>query len=417
MKFVIIGSGPAGVIAAETIRAKLPDATIEMITKDPVPALSPVMLTYWASGKFEKKDVSFRSDNWAGRYGINLLTGTSVTHILPEEHRVLLGDGRPVSFDRLLIASGATALSLPIPGSAAKGVGFFRNFNDTELFLADRFKIETAAIIGGGFIGMKLACHLRERGLSVVILEKEDRLAARILDHGSSQMIAVKLRQHDIQVETGVVIEKILKQNGRVHALVLEGGRRILAQRVVLAAGVKPATNFVDPEDIRLDGGIVVNDRMETSCRGIYAAGDVAATQDSITGKWINNAIWPAATRQGSIAGYNMAGTGKRYRHNFPLNALELFGMRVMSAGYPMARDGDDVSVDQNPEKGEYFKQVIRNGRLSGFIMIGEIAQAGNCLQLMKKNSPLTGDARKKETVVDRRLPKGFGYAHGRIFR
>ncbi|MFC1798844.1 FAD-dependent oxidoreductase, partial [Thermodesulfobacteriota bacterium] len=171
----------------------------------------------------------------------------------------------------------------------------------------------------------------------------------------------------------------------------------------------------VEQADIQLDGGIVVNDRMETSCRGIYAAGDVAITKDSITGQWFNNAIWPAATR--SIAGNNMVGEARQYRHNFPINALELFGMRVMSAGHPMASEGDVETIEENSQKGEYIKRVIRQDRLGGFIMIGNISQAGTDLQIMKKNVPVGTDVQQKETLTNNRLPKGFGYAHGRIFR
>ena len=417
MKFVIIGSGPAGIIAAETIRKKLPEAAIQMLTKDPVPALSPVMLTYWAGGKFEKTDISFRPENWAQQFNVDLLRNTPVIGISPEDRKVLPENRPAISFDRLLVACGAKSISLPIPGSDLMGVGFFRNFYDTDTFIADPLKAERVVIIGGGFIGMKLACHLRERGFAVVILERENCLASRTIDDTASQIITAKLEKHGIQVKTGVFIKNIIGRNGRVLAVALEDGTQIETQQVVLAAGVRPNIEIVEKTDIRMNRGIVVNEHMQTSFREIYAAGDVAVTKDSITGEWLNNAIWPAATQQGNVAGSNMAGEAKQYRHNFPINALELFGMRIMSAGYPLETPGDDVTVDKNLEKGEYIKRVIRQKRLCGFIMIGKIDQAGRDLQMMKKQTMLGVDVQKRETASDSRRPKGFGYAHGRIFR
>ncbi|MBM4315070.1 MAG: hypothetical protein FJ122_14295, partial [Deltaproteobacteria bacterium] len=194
MRYVIVGSGPAGISAAEEIRKSDPEGMIAMITADPHPACSPVMLTYWMSGHTPEERLFFReTGSWAAEHRVDLHCGKRVTAIDVQRRCVALLPEEEIAYDRLLIAAGAVPLIPPIPGIGAKGVCTFRTFADAEEILTSRQGLEQICIMGGGFIGIKLACHLRERGLSVLVVEKEPRLASRIFDQRASDIVKAQL--------------------------------------------------------------------------------------------------------------------------------------------------------------------------------------------------------------------------------
>jgi nitrite reductase (NADH) large subunit len=304
MRYLIVGSGPAGISAAEEIRKEDPDNPLAMITAEPHPAYSPVMLTYWASGHYPRESLFFRDmDSWAEAQRVDLHCGVKVTAIDLHRQTVKLSAGEDIGYDRLLIATGAVPVIPPIPGIRASGVYTFRTFADAEGILTFRKDLENVCIMGGGFIGIKLACHLRDRGLQVSVFEKEPRLASRILDQRASDIIQGQLRRQGIFVETGAGIAEILRERDRVSGVRLEDGRIFPAQILVAAVGVRPNTAFLDPALAPTPGGVPVDEQMETHVPHVYAAGDAVTTLDSLTAVPFSNAIWPAATRQGRVAG------------------------------------------------------------------------------------------------------------------
>lgn len=191
------------------------------------------------------------------------------------------------------------------------------------------------------------------------------------------------------------------------------------SQRVIQAVGVRPNTEFLADSGIDLQGGVLVNERMETNVLGIYAAGDVAMTIDSITSERVNNATWPAAARQGTVAGWNMAGGNRTYIHNFPLNALTLFSLRVMVAGHPYYEKGPGMDVLTEEQGKSYRKIVIRDGRLIGFILAGDVLGAGFLLSFMKRKTEISHDPldllNSRISPHDYMLPN-LGYRHGHLF-
>ena len=416
MTSVIIGSGPAGVYAAETIRARLPDEPVIMVSRDSAPAGSPVMLTYWLSGKYDPRRLYFRDAAWAEKNRITLKTGAEAVSLETSAGRIVLGSGESLPYDRLLVASGTSAIALPFPGGDSQGVGFFRHLHDAQAFLQDETGVKQVAIIGAGFIGLKLACHLSEKGVRVTLLEKESRLAARIFDEAISRRVAETLRENGIRVETGVEVGEILNQRGRVSGIRLKDGRIYDCQRVIQALGVQPNVRFLQDSGIALQRGIVVNDRMQTNIAGIYAAGDVTVSIDSITGEPLNNATWPAATRQGTVAGSNMAGANRRYLHNFPVNALDLFDLRVMAAGHPLLNPepGINVFIEEKPHA--YRKLVTRSGALIGFLLGGDVAGAGILLNAIKSGKKFDCPPAGDSFFLQNRVPPNLGYRRRHIF-
>lgn len=394
MRYAIIGSGPAGISAAEEIRREDPEGPITVITADPHPATSPVMLTYWVSGHFPREGLFFREmESWAGKYRVTIRCGETVAAVDAARQTVKVSAGGEVAYDRLLIATGAAPVIPPIPGIRAGGVYPFRTFADAEGILTSCADLKEVCIMGGGFIGIKLACHLRERGLAVAVIEKEPRLASRIFDQRASDIVKEQLRRNGITVETGSGITEIMTRDGWVSGVRLEDGRDLPAQILVAAVGVRPNTAFLDPPIAGPRGGTPVDERMASAVPGVFAAGDVATARDSLTDLPFNNAVWPAATRQGKVAGANMAGRGRAYVHNFNLNALNLDGLQVTSAGHPTEQEGGAIRVFQEEKGANYRKLILRSGVLIGFILIGDTSPAGSLLSRMKRGDLIADPA------------------------
>ncbi len=419
MRYVVVGSGPAGISAAEEIRKTDPAGPITMITADPHPAYSPVMLTYWMSGHTPKERLFFREmGSWAKDHRVDLRCGKQVKAIDFQRQAVTLSPGEEIAYDRLLIATGAVPLIPPIPGIRAKGVCTFRTLADAEEILTSRHDLEQVCIMGGGFIGIKLACHLRERGLSVLVVEKEPRLASRIFDQRASDIVKGQLLRHGISMETGTGIAEIINRDGWVSGVRLEDGRMFPAQILVVAVGVRPNTSFIEASIAATGGGIPVDERMETSVPHVYAAGDVATTRDSITSSPFSNAVWPAATRQGKVAGANMAGGRRTYVHNFNLNALNLYGLPVASAGHSFEPKGDDIRFFQEEKGNEYRKIVLKSGAMIGFILIGDASLAGLFLSRMKRRDIIENPAElfTQSRYAPAGLPPHMGFRHGSLW-
>jgi NAD(P)H-nitrite reductase large subunit len=361
-----------------------------------------------------REGIRFRDPSWGEKNRIDLRLCRKAIALETSSRKVILEKGEEVPYDQLLIATGSSPVSLPIPGSRLKGVCSLRQVSDAEDIFRLIPTLRQVVIIGGGFIGLKTASHLRERGIGALILEKEDRLAPRMFDVQASRFLADLLGRKGIRVETGVEVEEILGKAGQVSAVRMGDGRIFPGQMVIQSVGVKPNTAFLAGSGIALEMGIPVNPYMETNIPGVYAAGDVALTMDSIIGEKTNNATWPAASRQGTVAGTNMAGGKVSYVHNLPLNALHLCGIPVMAAG-----NSGETKAEVLREEGEdfYRKVLLQDGRITGFILIGRVSQAGFLLALIKKKEAISSADLMQESFLGRKLlPQGCGYRHGLLF-
>jgi nitrite reductase (NADH) large subunit len=415
MNFVIVGSGPAGIFAAETIRKRESMHSITMVSENNLAAQSPVMLTYWMTGNHPREILYFRDPSWADKERVDLRVNCQAVGLDTKTKRLILTNGEEIPYDKLLVATGSS----PIPGVDAKGVTSLRYLSDAERIFDRGSDLKKLVIIGGGFIGLKLACHLRERNLDVTVLEKEPKLAPRMLDNKTSLLIAEELTKHGIRVEVDVEVIEILNDNGWVTGVRLKDGRTFPSQIVFQAVGVRPNVRFLAGSGIDLQGGVLVNERMETNISGVYGAGDVAMTIDSITSERVNNATWPAAARQGTIAGWNMTGGNRTYTHNFPLNALDLFDLRVMAGGHPYYEKGEGIDIHIEHSGGSYRKALMRNGRLIGFILVGDVSGAGFLLNLMKRKAEISGDPQSLLNScvgLQDSVPPNLGYRHGELF-
>lgn len=378
MKVVIIGAGPAGVTAAEAIREFDDQADIVMITGEPYPPYSPpAMVEYFLTGK----PVHY----WKGKDLPQLLkldyrSGTKVVAVQPEEKQVVLDNNDKLSYDRLVIAAGAR-LHTPIDGSDKESIHNFKSLQAGEELLARvRGKeIKNALIVGAGFIGVEIALLLKAMGLDVTMLVRS-RIMRLMLDPETSECVRNLLEQKGINILMGEDADAVaFSGERRAEAVQMRSGKELGADLLVAATGLKPNIEMLAGSGIETDWGVPVNERLQTNYPDIYAAGDIAETTDRISGKRYAHANYPNAVNQGRVAGLNLIGFKTDYAGSDSMNSLKHLGLPVMAAGI---MEGEELRLRRN---GILRKLWIKDSRLVGFRLAGDIGGSGIYLSLMRR--------------------------------
>jgi NAD(P)H-nitrite reductase large subunit len=417
MDHVIIGNGPAGVIAAETLRRTDPGARVRLIGDEPEPPYSRMALPYLLAGNIEESGTHLRHgrDHWA-RQGIELATGR-VVRIDPGRRRVVLDDGSDMGFDRLLIATGSQAVRPPIPGMDIDGVENCWTLADARRIAAAARPGSSVVLMGAGFIGCIVLEALVARGVELTIIEMEERMLPRMMDAAGGDMIKRWCEAKGVKVLTSTRVEGLAKKNGRIE-LALAGGNGMTADGVVCATGVKPNIGFLDGSGIDTDVGVLVDHHLQTSIAGIHAAGDVAQGPEFFTAKREIHAIQPTASEHGRIAALNMAGRATRYGGSLSMNVLNTLGLVSSSFGQWMGVEGGEETVAADPAHGRYLKLAFADDMLVGALALGLTQHVGVIRGLMQskvrlghwKERLMRDPARVMEAYLARTQGSSAGY-------
>jgi nitrite reductase (NADH) large subunit len=301
----------------------------------------------------------------------------SVTGIIPEQKRVNLDDGSSIIYDKLLIATGSSPV---IPNFAQCGIeGVFTLWDKSDCerirgYIENIKAISEIVVIGGGLLGLQTARALSSIGLSVTVVEKQDRIMPLQLDKKASMLLMEAASKSGVKfmVETEVLS---LKEEKGLIKYVLTNKGKIRADAVFVSVGVKPNLDFVENTGLKRNKGLIVYEHMETNIPDIYAAGDIAEAKEYLTNENTVRALWPCAVRQGKVAGLNMAGCKEIYDGNVAMNSIELFGLSLISFG---EIQGDGISGKmKNYGNGNYQMLYFREDRLVGAIFVGSIQRAG----------------------------------------
>jgi len=312
---------------------------------------------------------------------VQTILGDAVVSVHPAEHQVRTASGRKVAYDKLLLATGGKPIVPPIPGTDARGVFTFTCYDDARR-VDEWLKTEPtreAVVLGGGMIGLKAAEALITRGLSVTIVELADRLLSNTFDQAASRLLEDALRKKGASVCLQTTVEKVIVTQGQVRGVKLKSGLDLYCRLLVIAIGVSPNLSYLSGSGIVTNRGIVVDEKLQTSAPDIYAAGDVAEAYDLLLGQKRPLPILPLAYRQGMIAGRNMAGLSDNYTGGMPMNSIEICGLPTISVGLTAVSeaDGFEILVNQNTVAGTYRKVVLKDNRLVGVILVGDIDRAG----------------------------------------
>lgn len=379
MTHVIIGAGAAGISAAKTIRKLEPKADIIMVSVDDQ-VHSRCMLHKYLSHERDEAALSFVPADFFDTLGIKWLKNKEAVHIDPMKQTVLLDDGTELNFDRLLIATGAHSVIPPIVNlREAKNVFGLRNLSDARQIRKFAQSADKILVIGSGLVGMDAAYAFLEQKKDVTVLELADRILPKQLDEKAGKAYQKLFAQHGCKFVLGrKVILTTMPENDQIDSVMLDDGTILECDMIVVAAGVRPATDCTENCEIAVDRFIKVNDCMETSCKNIYAAGDVNGIA----------AIWPNAMKQGYTAAYNMCGVKTPYEDPYGMkNTMNFYGLTTLSLGDGIARDGDQILSQEDSSC--YKRAILRDGRLQSIMIQGPIDYTGIYQYLIKNQVSL----------------------------
>ncbi len=372
MKHVIIGNGPAGVIAAETLRKADSKADITLIGDEPEPPYSRMAIPYFLMGNIGEAGTHLRKEK--GHFdalGIKLLKGRAAG-IDAKARKVKLADGKSLDFDRLLIATGSHPLKPPIAGLDAPNVHTCWTLEDARAIVKLAQSGSRVLQIGAGFIGCIIMEALAARGTQLSVVEMGDRMVPRMMTEKAGGMIRQWCEKQGVKVHTGAKVES-LRAGSKAGELIakLSNGQEVSADLVICAAGVAPNIDFLKGSGIAAERGILVDAAMQSSVPGIYAAGDVTEAVDFISGKRTLNAIQPNAADQARIAAINMGGGQATLPGSLAINVLDTLGLISASFGQWWGEAGGE-SVEQVDEKGyKYLSLQFKGDVLIGATSIG----------------------------------------------
>ena len=376
MRHVIIGAGPAGVVAAETLRRHDPSSDIVILGDEPEPPYSRMALPYMLAGNVGEPGTCLRhGDAHYEKLAIDVRQ-VRVRGVDTVKRTVTASDGAEIAWDRLLIATGAHPIKPPIDGMDSEGVENCWTLADARRILAGAKPGSRVVLMGAGFIGCIVLEALAARGVDLVVVEMADRMLPRMMDETGGAMIARWCESKGVAVRTGTRVTEIARRNGSL-TLAAEPGDPIEADLVVCATGVSPNIGLLDGTGIECDAGILVDHRLRTSAHDVYAAGDVAQGPDFSTGRREVHAIQPTAVEHGRIAALNMAGAQTHFQGSLSMNVLNTLGLVSSSFGMWMGVDGGERLVAADEDRSRYLRLEFEEDRIVGALALGLTQHVG----------------------------------------
>jgi NAD(P)H-nitrite reductase large subunit len=393
-RYVIVGAGPAGVIAAETLRAADPAGDVLLIAGEPGPPYSRMAIPYYLTGMIDEAGTTLRKT--AGHYddlGIRIRHGR-VERVLADDGRLALAGGGSVSFERLLLATGATPVRPPIEGLELPGVHPCWTLEDARNIVRLAEPGSHVVLLGAGFIGCIILESLIERGVNLTVVEMGDRMVPRMLDATAGGMLKRWCEGKGLKVLTSTSITRIAPAkaagDGRDSLSVeISSGETIPAHLVVMAAGVRANLEILEGTGIKTDQGVLVDRHLRSSHPRVYAAGDVAQGPDFSTGGFSVHAVQPTAADHGRIAALNMAGGEASYKGSLVMNVLDTLGLVSCSFGRWQGADGGVRAERVDEAAYKYINLQFADDRLIGAISLGRTDWVGVLRGLIQTEVPL----------------------------
>lgn len=383
MRYVIVGGGTAGVTAAQKLQALAPAASVVLVEAEPIPHyLRPGLIDVLA-GKKELQEITPYPKDWFEKRGIEYRLGEAAVALDPARHEVLLSSGKRLSYDRLLLATGAEPLRPKIPGVDLPGVFTLRSAADVERIRTWAEGKRKAVVLGGGWLGLEAAYALRQFLKEVVVLDRGPWPLPRQLDREAGRTLAQLLKEKGLEIKRKTEAAEILGTT-EVQGVRLSSGEELPADLVLICIGVRPRTALAHEAGISVNCGIVVDDFLATSLPDIFAAGDAAEWRGQVYG------IVPAAREHGSIAAQNMVEPGSvRYSGTKAIQRLKVAGVDLLVLGETQPTPGP-FSEEKVFALGRYLKLVLDGERrLRGAIAVGAKEVWDELERLFREGTPV----------------------------
>ncbi|HIJ73499.1 MAG TPA: FAD-dependent oxidoreductase [Candidatus Hydrogenedentes bacterium] len=392
-KVVILGSGIAGVSAAEALRAASPEADIVVISKEPALPYYRLNLTRYLAGEVDASALPIHPESWYAEHRIDLIPGAEAVSFSIEDNWVELSTGQRETFEKLIITAGSHPFMPPIAGAYKEGVMTLRTRGDADAILDAAKAAGRCVCIGGGLLGLETAAALARHGVHVTVLEGFGWLLPRQLTPEAGALLERHVAGLGIDVRTGVKVEEILGDE-RARDVRLGDGASVSGEVVVVTAGVRPNSYLARQAGLEVNKGIVVDNHLTTSHPDVFAAGDVAEHQGVLYG------TWSPAQYQGTIAGINAAGLATAFGGIPRSNMLKVLGIDLFSIGTFAPDDASyDVVCAQDDDK--YYRFVFRDGQLRGAVFLGDTRLAATAKKAVENRWDCSAPLRSGANVTD----------------
>lgn len=353
---------------------------LHLLGEEKTPPYNRIYLADVLSGRKLSSQLYLKSYQRFEEEGVRLHLGERVERIFHERRLVVTSRGETIKYQKLVIATGSRPVLPPIRGLSKSGVFTFRYMNDVYRILEMERVSKRAVVIGGGLLGVECAKALRDAGLEVFLVHLLDVLMEKQLDKTASELLRRKLEEQGVVVLLGKRAEEVLGDR-KVKGVRFSDGERLEADFIVVATGVKPNVELALSSGLMVNRGILVNDYLETSAQDVYAVGECIEHRGRTYG------LLAPVLEQIKVCAKNLLhGNTERYEGSLECAVLKVAGVRLMSAGDVSEKEGEEVILYKDIES--YRKAILREGRLTGFILYGNLAGSQNLLQLLQSGTP-----------------------------
>lgn len=387
-QYILVGAGVSSISAAQAIRSRDKSGEITIITDDREGYYSRPGLAYYLSGELAEKQLfPFSIADYQALRARFLRA--RVVRIDLQQCQVSLQDGTTLSYDRLLLATGARSIRLNLPLENLAGLFTLDTLEDARRLLRSARSGCSAVVIGGGITALEIVEGLLARGVNVHYFLRGDRYWSSVLDETESRLILQRLREHGVRVHPRTEIAQVTGHRGMLTGVRTRAGNLVACNLLVTAIGVQPIKELAEQASIQTAQGILVDEHMQTSTAGVYAAGDAAQVYDTLSGKAVLDSLWHPARQQGKIAGMNMAGAQESYRRSVPFNVTRLAGIPTTIIGavgreqdedllniargdsqvWRMAPESIDINFEQDVNR---LRLMIGEKNLIGAVVMGD---------------------------------------------
>ncbi|NPV58570.1 MAG: NAD(P)/FAD-dependent oxidoreductase [Actinobacteria bacterium] len=403
--YAIVGNSAAAINACDAIRSVDREGSIVLFAEEKYRCYSRPLISYLVAGQIESKGMYYRPSGYYRSMRVEFRKGARVEAVDAGKKTLTTADNEKVKWRKLLLATGFKPFIPPVPGLEDVDYITFVNWDDAKRMLARTAKPARVLVVGAGLIGMKAAEAAEARGAEVTVVEKMERVLPQALDEQASRMVWERCREAGIDIVTGQGVAALESTGGGKGKATLEDGGEIDFDLLVMAVGVRPRAELAEGAGLDCPHGIEVDEHQRTSLEDVFAAGDAVSAMDIVLGKPAINALWPVAALQGKYAGLNMAGREVPYPGCNSMNAVEFFGLPVLSAGVVNPpEDGYEV-IARRVDGGDYRKVVLQGDVIVGMLVAGRVERAGILTSLIQERA----NVRRVKNFL---LEEAFGHIH-----